>query len=160
VSDTYPADIYPRAPPAIVARLHRLLATHFPSLTSLSRYQAGPALEMKLRRKWTTGSWPPNRLAYFASPWYARLGKWQVAWKFETSRGVWPSGEKIVENRDSDSNSDIDEDGAGVYEIYDNDDEEDTHVRLGLGQGAKWEVEEREYWDNDFNPRPEKTTDD
>lgn len=127
LSDEYPAEMYRRAPPKTVARLHCLLATHFPYLISLSRLETDSQLQMELRRKYDTWSWPTNRLSYFASPWYERLKRDEVMWKFETRR----RSKKDVESRDSDSNSNIDsEDGQGAYEsdsLFKEDDSDDDH---------------------------------
>lgn len=113
LSDEYPTEAHPRAPPETVTRLHRLLTTHFPYLVSLSRIETESLLQMELRRKYATGDWPTNRLSHFASPWYVRLTRAQVMWKFETRR----RNEEAVESHDSDSHSDIDsEDGRGAYE--------------------------------------------
>lgn len=137
LSNEYPAETHPRAPPSTVARIHRLLENHFPYLVSLSRIETNSPLQMELRRKYATGDWPKNRLSHFASPWYVRLERRQVMWKFETCRR---SSEEI-ESHDSDSNSEIDsEDGRGVYDSdssffrdsdYDSEEEHDEKQLFG-----------------------------
>lgn len=128
LSDEYPAEVYPRAPPSTVSRIHRLLATHFPYLISIFRFEINSSLHMELRRKYTTGDWPQNRLSYFASPWYVRLERRQIMWKFETCR----RSSEVIKSHDSDSNSSIDsEDGTGAFDsdqfVGDDIDSEEEH---------------------------------
>ncbi|KAK2766027.1 hypothetical protein FQN54_007542 [Arachnomyces sp. PD_36] len=104
LSDEYPPETYPRAPPETLTRIVHLITAHFPRLSSISRFETDPLLQMELRRKRTTLDWPMNRLSHFASPWYARFATQQVKWKFETRRREGVTGDA----HDSDSNSEVD----------------------------------------------------